>query len=43
MMTIISSNQSMHVKKVPIHLKVKLTVKEATEYSNIGINKLESP
>ena len=26
--------------KVPIHLKVMLTIKEAAEYSNIGINKL---
>ena len=27
--------------KVPIHLKVTLTIREATEYSNIGINKIE--
>lgn len=27
--------------KVPIHLKVTLTIKEASEYSNIGINKLD--
>lgn len=27
---------------VPIELKVALTIKEAAEYSNIGINKLES-
>ena len=27
--------------KVPIHLKVTLTIKEAAEYSNIGINKIE--
>ena len=26
--------------KVPIHLKVTLTIKEAAEYSNIGINKI---
>lgn len=42
MMTVISNNQSMDDKKVPIHLKVTLTVKEAAEYSNIGINKLEN-
>ena len=28
--------------KVPIHLKLTLTTKEAAEYSNIGINKLDS-
>ena len=27
---------------VPIHLKVALTIKEAAEYSNIGINKIDS-
>ena len=27
---------------VPIYEKVALTIKEAAEYSNIGINKLES-
>jgi len=32
----------MDVEKVPIHLKVTLTIKEAAEYSNIGINKIES-
>ena len=30
------------VQVVPIHEKVALTIKEAAEYSNIGINKLES-
>lgn len=29
-------------EKVPIHLKTTLTIKEAAEYSNIGINKIES-
>ena len=29
-------------KNVPIHLKMTLTVKEAAEYSNIGINKIDS-
>ena len=27
---------------MPIHLKMTLTIKEAAEYSNIGINKIES-
>ena len=27
--------------KVPIHLKLTLTIKEASEYSNIGINKID--
>ena len=27
--------------KVPIHLKITLTIKEAAEYSNIGINKID--
>ncbi len=30
------------IAKVPIHLKMTLTIKEAAEYSNIGINKIES-
>lgn len=30
------------LKKVPIHLKMVLTIREAAEYSNIGINKIES-
>ena len=28
--------------QVPIHLKMTLTTKEAAEYSNIGINKIDS-
>lgn len=28
--------------KVPIHLKTTLSIREAAEYSNIGINKLDS-
>ena len=28
--------------KVPIHLKMTLTTKEAAEYSNIGINKIDN-
>ncbi len=30
------------IQHVPIHLKMTLTVKEAAEYSNIGINKIDS-
>ena len=33
---------SVEAKKVPIHLKVTLTIKEAAEYSNIGINKIDT-
>ena len=29
-------------ERVPIHLKITLTIREAAEYSNIGINKIES-
>lgn len=29
------------ISKVPIHLKMTLTAKEAAEYSNIGINKID--
>lgn len=28
--------------RVPIHLKMTLTIKEAVEYSNIGINKIDT-
>ncbi|MCI8914870.1 MAG: DNA-binding protein, partial [Lawsonibacter sp.] len=27
------------IDKAPIHLKMTLTIREAAEYSNIGINK----
>lgn len=30
------------IYQVPIHLKMTLTIKEAAEYSNIGINKIDS-
>ena len=30
------------ISGVPIHHKVTLTIKEAAEYSNIGINKIDS-
>jgi len=29
-------------QNVPINLKLALTIKEAAEYSNIGINKIDS-
>ena len=29
-------------EKVPIYLKMNLTIREAAEYSNIGINKIDS-
>lgn len=29
-------------EKVPIHLKTTLTIREAAEYSNIGINKIDA-
>lgn len=32
---------AVEAEKVPIHLKMTLTIKEAAEYSNIGINKIE--
>ena len=28
--------------RVPIHLKITLTIREAAEYSNIGITKIDS-
>ena len=31
-----------NIESVPIHLKVTLTIKEAAEYSNIGMNKIDS-
>lgn len=30
------------MEKVPIHLKMTLTTREAAEYSNIGINKIDA-
>ena len=35
-------NMVYEIQSVPIHLKVNLTIKEASEYSNIGINKIDS-
>ena len=42
-----SEEKELHLYKetevqVPIHLKITLTIKEAAEYSNIGINKIDS-
>ena len=37
-----SNNQPTEPERVPIPQKVTLTIKEAAEYSNIGINKLEN-
>ena len=33
---------AIEAEKVHIHLKMTLTIREAAEYSNIGINKIES-
>ncbi len=30
------------IEKVPIYQKMTLTIREAAEYSNIGINKIDS-
>lgn len=38
-----SGGVSMNTQQtVPIHLKVTLTIREAAEYSNIGINKIDN-
>ena len=37
-----ANTEKTQTEKVPIHLKVTLTAKEAAEYSNIGINKIDS-
>ena len=34
--------ESNKIERVPINLKMTLTSKEAAEYSNIGINKIDS-
>lgn len=36
------SHSNNNYDKVPIHLKTTLTIREAAEYSNIGINKIDS-
>ena len=38
----LSSKQIDNIDKVPIHLKMLLTIREAAEYSNIGINKIDT-
>ena len=38
----LSSKERKNIDKVPIHLKMVLTIKEAAEYSNIGINEIDS-
>ena len=30
------------IDRIPIYLKMTLTIREAAEYSNIGINKIDS-
>lgn len=37
-----SGKEKKTIGTVPIHLKVTLTIREAAEYSNIGINKIDS-
>ncbi len=32
----------METDRIPVHLKMVLTIKEAAEYSNIGINKIDT-
>ena len=34
--------ESSKAERVPIYQKMKLTIREAAEYSNIGINKIDS-
>lgn len=31
-----------NITTIPIHLKLNLSIKEAAEYSNIGINKIDA-
>lgn len=35
-------NSEMEMEKVPIPQKLTLTIREAAEYSNIGINKIDN-
>ena len=41
-MCLITDNSKEVQGQVPIYQKVTLTIKEAAEYSNIGINRIES-
>ena len=36
----VEQEKNEEVKSIPIHLKLNLTIREAAEYSNIGINKI---
>ena len=38
----VKTTENNKLERVPIHLKLALTSKEAAEYSNIGINKIDS-
>ena len=38
----LSSKERESIDQVPIHLKMLLTIREAAEYSNIGINKIDA-
>ena len=38
----LSSKERESIDKVPIHLKMLLTIRETAEYSNIGINKIDA-
>ena len=35
------TNQNQQVTSLPIHRKLLLSIREAAEYSNIGINKID--
>ena len=37
-----NNTDNTNVSHVPIHLKMLLSIREAAEYSNIGINKIDS-
>lgn len=34
--------ESTKIEQVPIHQKIALTIREAAEYSNIGINRIDA-
>lgn len=40
--SVVADNKQSGKEQVPIHEKDTLTIKEAAEYSNIGINKIET-
>lgn len=37
-----SERQKADIDRIPVYRKMTLTIREAAEYSNIGINKIES-